>query len=58
MIETFIVLYKAKPAILHPNLLATSLLLDSEGQLQICGWSELNTKSETIKLQECLFACG
>jgi hypothetical protein len=45
------VLHKIKPAIIHPNLLATSLLLDAEGQLQICGWSELNIKSETIKLQ-------
>jgi len=39
MIEAFSVLHKMNPIVIHPNLLATSLLLDSEGQLQICGWS-------------------
>ena len=28
-----------KPPIIHPNLQASSILLDSSGQLYICGWS-------------------
>jgi serine/threonine protein kinase len=41
---------KSKPAILHPNLQATSILLDENGQLYICGWSELTTKDEKTLL--------
>lgn len=41
---------KLKPAVFHPNLQASSILLGSEGELYICGWSELSSKEEQTLL--------
>ena len=39
MIEGLSYAAQLKPAIIHPNLQASSILLDENGQLYICGWS-------------------
>jgi serine/threonine protein kinase len=39
MVEGLSAAAKLKPAILHSNLQASSILLDDGGQLYICGWS-------------------
>ena len=49
---------KLKPAVIHPNLQASSILLDASGQLYICGWSEISSKDEQNKLSESVFSCG
>lgn len=46
LIEGLSAAAKLKPAIIHPNLQASSVLLSSSGQLYICGWSEISTKDE------------
>ena len=47
-----------KPAVLHPNLQASSILLGDTAQLYICGWSEISAKDEATRLQESVFSCG
>ena len=49
---------KLKPAIVHPNLQASSILLDENARLYICGWSEISTKEHLAGLQESIFSCG
>ncbi len=39
LIEALNHLSNQKPTIIHPNLLASSLLLTEEAELKICGWS-------------------
>ena len=38
--------YQLKPAVIHPNLQASSILIDNSGQLYICGWSEVTSKDQ------------
>lgn len=58
LVESLHSLAEFKPALIHPNLLASNLLLTEEGQLRICGWSEVSPKSEAERLKESVFSCG
>lgn len=39
LVEGLATAAKLKPAVMHPNLQASSILLGDNGQLYICGWS-------------------
>ena len=39
LIEALSAAARLQPAIIHPNLQASSILLDESGRLYICGWS-------------------
>lgn len=58
LVEALHSLAELQPPLIHPNLLASNLLLTEEAQLKLCGWSEINSKSEDERLKETIFACG
>jgi hypothetical protein len=58
LVEGLQALSELQPPLVHPNLLASNLLLTGEAQLKLCGWSEVSCKSEEERLRECVFACG
>ena len=58
LIEALSAASRLQPAIIHPNLQASSILLDESGRLYICGWSEISAKEMQVRLWECIFSCG
>jgi hypothetical protein len=45
LVEALQTLAELHPPLFHPNLLASSVLLGEDGQLRLCGWSEVSAKS-------------
>jgi hypothetical protein len=51
LVESLQALSELKPPLVHPNLLASNLLLTDEGRLQVCGWSEISSRGEEERLK-------
>ncbi len=46
LVQSLKALSEMSPPMLHPNLQPANILLTEEGELRICGWSEVTSKSE------------
>lgn len=58
LVEALQGLSEQQPPLLHPSLQPSSVLIANDGQLRLCGWSEVSSRSGEERIREGVFSCG